>query len=183
LITFQAEHHANTLLLKTLQAYHFDSSPSTPILTLSRTAITELRKLIILPTAPVVEERKKQPLGRSMTTKAPAVKVKGRTVSEPKGKTVPEKGKIGSKSTMSTEEVSVFEDLRKLASLLGGYFRASTDFTDTVIGSLASLLGMMGHALAKVEALKLLRALLRGREDLVDGTSAKLFRLKMLIYI
>jgi hypothetical protein len=36
-------------------------------------------------------------------------------------------------------------------------------------GSLASLLGMLGHILAKVETLKLLRAMLRTQEQEADG--------------
>ena len=40
---------------------------------------------------------------------------------------------------------------------------------DLFSASLASLLGLLGHALAKVNALKVLRALLRHREDHLNG--------------
>jgi hypothetical protein len=57
------------------------------------------------------------------------------------------------KRRSSLPTATTFDDLGKLT----GY-----------IESLASLLGLMGLVLAKVEALKVMRALLRHREDRVD---------------
>lgn len=42
---------------------------------------------------------------------------------------------------------------------------------DTALASLISLLGLLGHVTAKVDGIKVLRALIRYREDHLDGTN------------
>nr|XP_019013302.1 uncharacterized protein I206_01368 [Kwoniella pini CBS 10737]OCF52083.1 hypothetical protein I206_01368 [Kwoniella pini CBS 10737] len=44
----------------------------------------------------------------------------------------------------------------------------------TPLGSLSTLLGLLGHSLQQIEVLKLLRAFQRNKEDLVDGKSTQL---------
>lgn len=79
---------------------------------------------------------------------------------------VPEKPKGDSEETT----VILFSDLYGLVELLSTYSPPSSQGTRLICeASLASLLGVLGLTLAKIEALRLIRALLRGRNDYVEG--------------
>lgn len=80
-----------------------------------------------------------------------------------------EKGRRSSGIPMTT-----FDDVSRLATLLSECLtqHISVDtFCSSCLASLASLLGLLGHTLAKVNALKVLRALLRHRDESVNGES------------
>ncbi|WVR04981.1 hypothetical protein IAU60_001993 [Kwoniella sp. DSM 27419] len=169
---YKAEYVANSLVLQALYTYHTDKSPSSAVINCARNAVQALRSIILPPTASLVapvardpENRKKMPLGRSTTTKAVPPHPRGgsRVVSEPNaalkklsavtpgskatpaGGTKPRRSSIA--STLS------FDDLRELARN---------------IGSLASLLEVLGHTMQQIEMIKLLRAFLRNRDDMVN---------------
>nr|XP_031857742.1 uncharacterized protein CI109_006837 [Kwoniella shandongensis]KAA5524814.1 hypothetical protein CI109_006837 [Kwoniella shandongensis] len=181
LTPYRNEYQSYSLILRALQAYHTEDDPSQAVAEASTKAVQALRQIVLPPSslsasttvnsAQAKEEtgRKKQPLGRSTTTKAVAAtrSTRGttRTVSEPKaatalGKTVAV-AKAAGKTTSgiaanrrsSVAPAMLYDDLRRLTRLLG---------------SLATLLGLLGHALGKIEVLKLLRAFQRSREDLID---------------
>ncbi|KAK8870007.1 hypothetical protein IAR55_000577 [Kwoniella newhampshirensis] len=180
LTIYKNEYQAYTLVLKALQAYHTESDPSQAVAEASTRAVQALRSIVLPPSTatdamvtPVkgveASGRKKQPLGKSTTTKAVVQKrpTRGstRAVSEPKSINTTQK-KVAATKTVgkailagttkrrsSLTPALVFDDLRRLTRLLA---------------SLATLLGLLGHALGKIEVLKLLRAFQRNREDLVD---------------
>ncbi|WVQ78257.1 hypothetical protein IAT38_000341 [Cryptococcus sp. DSM 104549] len=173
LAPFKKEYEAYALILRALQAYHDEADPSLAVSQGAQRALVALRGIVLPPTPAAASTpalgseqavsgtRRKQPLGRATTTKAvPARPVRGagRAVSEPAKKVAA--GKAGAKATAVTKGRAsvaptpmVFDDLRRLTRLLG---------------SLSSLLGLLGHALAKVEVLKLLRAFERNQDDLLD---------------
>ncbi|ORY21586.1 hypothetical protein BCR39DRAFT_562599, partial [Naematelia encephala] len=169
LLAHRPELHATALLIQAIHAYHAESEPTQTVLDFATQAMHELRAMIIPPSPlPVVEkanESKRKPLGHAATTRAPlrAPVKSSRTVSEPKAvKAISNKATVQTASTEAPERskrrcsvtpVTTFEDLPRTASLLG---------------ALASLLGLLGHVLPKVEALKVLRSLLRGREEFID---------------
>ncbi|WWC85253.1 uncharacterized protein L201_000115 [Kwoniella dendrophila CBS 6074] len=169
LLPFKSEYLANTLILQAMQAYHASSHPSLEVTEASKQAIEKLRTIIIPPTTLSTfkasteqpeEIRKKVPPGRSTTTKAVAsrpTRGTARTVSEPKKavttKTVTKTATAKTKRRSSLGPTLVFDDLKRLTRLLG---------------SLSTLLGLLGHTLQQIEALKLLRAFQRHREDLAD---------------
>ncbi|WRT66903.1 uncharacterized protein IL334_003868 [Kwoniella shivajii] len=171
---FKSEYISYTLILRAMQAYHTSPHPSMEVIESSKKAVENLRGIVLPPTklstlGPSTESadnapKKKVPLGRSTTTKAvPARPTRGtsRTVSEPKkvvGKKPLAKSTTATVANKSKRRSSiilplVFDDLKRLTRLLG---------------SLATLLGLLGHSLQQIEALKLLRAFQRNREDLVD---------------
>jgi hypothetical protein len=93
--------------------------------------MSDLRKIVLPPTCspentPTGDDRKKRPLGRSATVRAPPVRGTrtGRTVSDPKGKKVADRDILttesgGMKSKTGTSQVLVLDDLGRLAQLLG----------------------------------------------------------------
>jgi hypothetical protein len=50
-------------------------------------------------------------------------------------------------------------------------YREDGRLPDIALASLISLLGLLGHVTAKVDGIKVLRALIRYREDHLDGTN------------
>ncbi|WVF72384.1 hypothetical protein IAT40_007199 [Kwoniella sp. CBS 6097] len=190
LVTYKAEYVSYTLIYRAIQSYHTASlsSPSTQVLEASQEAVKALRSIVLPPThhtstststpikggttqdlssgAGAGVGKRKVPLGRSTTTKAAVSSrpTRGtfRAVSEPKtgsGKVVADKatstatatGKVKRRSSIAP--VLVFDDLKKLTSLLG---------------SLDSLLGVLGYTLQQIDVLKLLRAFQRNNEDLIN---------------
>ncbi|WVQ98549.1 hypothetical protein IAU59_005675 [Kwoniella sp. CBS 9459] len=159
------------------------SMPSTGVIEASQEAVKALRSIVLPPTQaaatslspPKVKAvpdlalrsgggagKVKVPLGRSTTTKsaAPPRPTRGttRAVSEPKtGGTKATFSKsaatVKAKRRSSIAPLLVFDDLKKLTSLLG---------------SLGSLLGLLGYTLQQIDVLKLLRAFQRNNEDLIN---------------
>ncbi|WWD01675.1 hypothetical protein V866_008621 [Kwoniella sp. B9012] len=166
LLPFKAEYLSYTLILKAMQTYHASPHPTLEVITASREAIEKLRSIIIPPTSPdqVEEPKKKVPLGRSTTTKAVGTRPTRsttRTVSEPKkpvAKKAVTKASAAGAATKGKRRSSigpslVFDDLTRLTRFLG---------------SLAALLGLLGHPFQQIETLKLLRAFQRNKDNLVD---------------
>ena len=145
-----------------------------PVLGFAKEAFKQLRELILPPTmagSPLkvakVSEAKatsiRRPLGNAMTVKAPTssnIKAppakKNRATSDSLKKEVPKLAEESRAASLTIEDGTnprSLDDGHRLAELLG---------------SLVSLLGLLGHVLPKVESLKLLRAILRERPDLAD---------------
>nr|XP_018264106.1 uncharacterized protein I303_03986 [Kwoniella dejecticola CBS 10117]OBR86264.1 hypothetical protein I303_03986 [Kwoniella dejecticola CBS 10117] len=175
LLPFKAEYVSYTLISRAMQIYHSAPHPTLEILQATKEVVEKLRQ-IILPPTPTSQSgltataendapKKKTPLGRSTTTKAVRpTRGTARTVSEPKKAVAPPPAKkvVSKKSTdaltaqkrrSSVLPTLVFDDLKRLTGLLG---------------SLSTLLGLLGHSLQQIEVLKLLRAFQRNKEDLVD---------------
>jgi hypothetical protein len=185
-----AEYEAVVLLLRSLFAYHAHSEPSKQVTELSTLAIDGLRQMLVPPTtqpvgsspiktksslqglkpSPLATNRKAPTtvLGRSTST-ATANPAKGSTSglasrSVSASHTTTNKTQTDNRDTLtlrpqprtsldSSPPIPRFEDLPRLSKLLS---------------ALISLLGMLGHSLAKINALKVLRALLRHHPDQVD---------------
>lgn len=124
---YKKEYYAYTLILRALNAYHFEADPTPAVLKNHKQAMEALHEVLIPPTPSQDtkdEPRKKQPLGRTTTTRAvtarsaPARPTRGtqRTVSEPQRKAA---GKALTSVTAVKEPRLVFDDLKKLTGLLG----------------------------------------------------------------
>lgn len=175
------EYRATSLLLRALFAYRQGTNSVSEVSTAAAQAMHELRQIILPPTAtatktaapsvpPVIQPkttRTKQPLGRASTTPAPRTTTsRTRTVSAsmdktPKRTTITSTRKASENSPRSLPAHTIppsptaiveFADLPRLLSLLS---------------SLISLLGLLALPLQKIEALKLARALMRSRDDMV----------------
>lgn len=94
---YKKEHYAYTLILRALKAYHFEGDPTPAVLDNHKRSMEALREVLIpSSTSQEIkdEARKRQPLGRTTTTRAvttgdaPARPIRGtkRTVSEPQKK-------------------------------------------------------------------------------------------------
>jgi uncharacterized protein YeeX (DUF496 family) len=170
---YKAEYHGAILLLRALHAYHQVKEPSTQVAELASKAMIQLRQLVILHTAtngakkpsPAKDTRKRVPIKAAPAktparTSARAGKTAARRLSDSKPtlKTPAPKltrkeasERVRCRSSVAPERA--YDDLRRFTRLLG---------------SLASLLALLGQVFAKVEVLKLIRAFQRGRECLVD---------------
>ncbi|WVQ70354.1 uncharacterized protein L199_008581 [Kwoniella botswanensis] len=163
---FKAEYLSYTLVLKAMQTYHASSHPTLDVITASKEAIEKLRSIIIPPTPPDQSEepKKKVPLGRSTTTQAVGTRPTRsttRTVSEPKKP-------IAKKAVTKASAAGAAAKVKRRSSI--GPFLVFDDLTRLTrfLGSLAALLGLLGHPFQQIEALKLLRAFQRNKDDLVD---------------
>lgn len=124
---YKKEHYAYTLILRALRAYHLEGDPTPAVLKNHKQAMEALHEVLIslTPSQDIKDQpRKKQPLGRTTTTRAvttrgaPARPTGGgqRTVSEPQRKAA---GKAMMSVTAVKEPRLVFDDLKKLTGLLG----------------------------------------------------------------
>lgn len=171
LAPYRCEYHAAILLVCAIRAYHLESEAAKSVSQLGAQALEQLRKLVLpppaqeLPASPkLVDQSKKRAPVKTAVPKTPArtgraIKTPARRVSDPRVQPKTPAPKMRkelsapAKRRSSLPTANSFDDLGKLT----GY-----------IESLASLLGLMGLVLAKVEALKIMRALLRHREDRLD---------------
>lgn len=182
---FAAELQSTTLLIVALQTYQTEADPTLKVAHWATRALDALRKLIIAPTdAPparpdtTVAELKRAPTSRQSAA-PPKTPTSSRTLPPPRTPRAPvsrstsasgtSRARTSAKAVSSPKarrEVSeprrrlsdtpapgpVFDDLPRLTNLLG---------------ALAALLGMLGLTFRKVDALKVLRALIRDHKDLV----------------
>ena len=154
---------ATSTLLRALHSYQSVSEPTLTVLALAKQAMSELRALVLPPTVPSPRKvTAKRPLGRAATVKASPVAppaAKSRAASETKitktrvTKTAPIATGGSPRKSRPSFTPMIIDDVSTFAQLLG---------------SLCSVVGMLGLTLQKVESLKLLRALLRGRAEIAD---------------
>lgn len=146
---YKAELVATTRLLQVFQAYFTsDGSSSTAIQDLARSAMADLRQILIPPSTPSTSAKgrglvknltstpPKKPFGPIKTVPVPgrAVRTASRTVSEPKAPVKPVQRKVASKAKDESSIVKpvpkpptlVFDDVQRLTRLLGELFSTKT---------------------------------------------------------